>query len=86
MHTEVGRTKSAGINVTNVVNGSAECAITAFVSHEGYCAGCKDKVTQGHPRDQKVKGSEVGEDTCDRQRTQPQCQTHLTRPARCHFI
>lgn len=39
MHTEVRRTKSAGIKVTNVENGTEERGIIGFVSHEGYCAG-----------------------------------------------
>lgn len=44
MHTEVRRTKSLGIKVTNEENGTEEPGIIDFVSHEGYCV---DKVTRG---------------------------------------
>lgn len=44
MHTEVRRTKSLGIKVTNEENGTEEPGIIGFVSHEGYCV---DKVTRG---------------------------------------
>ena len=37
MHTEVRRTKSSGIKVTNVKNRRGERSIIGFVSHEGYC-------------------------------------------------
>lgn len=38
MHTEVRRTKNVEIKVTNAENGTEDCGITGFVSHEGYCA------------------------------------------------
>lgn len=48
MHTEVRRTKNVEIKVTNVENGTEECGIIGFVSHEGvFVCGCMDKVARG---------------------------------------
>ena len=48
MHTEVKRTKSIGIKVTNLENRTEERGVIGFVSHEGYCVcGCADNVARG---------------------------------------